>query len=567
MANFNDFSGGTADSILRGIKGSFAVLVGCNIHDVPGQITVNQALAPESSYTITELCKNVVTASDGNTYFFSSESGKIWKRTSTGEGSLGVYTLVHTNTKGANLGAREYNGYIYYVGAGFLGRQTVALAASEASWSSQSDSYQTLTVGDTVFAPMEEVNDILYIGNGKYLASFDGTTYDDDALILPSQYRVSTLAPFGIDILIGTYVGTGTTNLVKINYCRLFRWSTTVGERWNNSDVVYECGINAFIPMDNQILVQAGIAGNIYYYDGSQLIPYKKIPGTYSSTQYGLVYSNATGIYKGLSLIGFSNSPDTANSTGNPASCGVYSIGRHNKNYPLVMNLEFPVSSVSPLSSVIIGCIASIGNTILASWKKKSTITVITIATPGVVTLTSHGLTNGSAIVFATSGALPTGITAGTTYYTRSVTADTLHLYDTAAHAIDTGATTGRVNTSGTQSGAHTASTFGVDALSASAKYASAYLETLVLADENFDKKFVEFYAGYVSMPTNCSITFSYKKNYASSYTDISGAETESNQGVIYKRENLFDVRAIQMKISFTVSANNSPVLDYFGVR
>lgn len=42
----------------------------------------------------------------------------------------------------------------------------------------------------------------------------------------------------------------------------------------------------------------------------------------------------------------------------------------------------------------------------------------ISVADPGVVTATEgHGLTIGSPVVFATDGALPTGLTAGTTYY------------------------------------------------------------------------------------------------------------------------------------------------------
>lgn len=79
----------------------------------------------------------------------------------------------------------------------------------------------------------------------------------------------------------------------------------------------------------------------------------------------------------------------------------------------------------------------------------------MTIASPCVVTLTNHGLRAGTGVVFSTTGALPTGVTAGTTYYAKSTAANTFNLYDTAANAI-AGGTTGRVNTSGSQSGTHT---------------------------------------------------------------------------------------------------------------
>jgi hypothetical protein len=77
------------------------------------------------------------------------------------------------------------------------------------------------------------------------------------------------------------------------------------------------------------------------------------------------------------------------------------------------------------------------------------TITM-TIASPGVVTLTAHGKVANDPIAFATTGALPTGIVAGTTYYVKTVlTANTFTLSGTPGGAV--------INTTGSQSGVHTA--------------------------------------------------------------------------------------------------------------
>jgi hypothetical protein len=475
MALFSDFSGGLADSAMRGINGSFAALVGLDVHSEPGILKVAQALAKDSGTTVTELCKSVVTASDGNSYWFSGDSGKIWKRTSTG-----TWSLAHTNTKGKNFDARQYGDYIYYTADGFLGRQSVATAASEAPWSSADDDFQTLSNGDNEYAPMEEVCERLFIGNGKYVAKFDGTTYVDNALDLTSKFRISALYPYGIDLLIGTYVGA--SQAVKVNFCKLFRWDTRADD-YNDSDLVYEAGINAFIPADNQLYVQAGINGQIYYYNGSLLIPYKNIPGAFTPNAYGLTYSGSVGYFKGRSIFGFSNSPDTANSTGNPCGMGVYSLGRHNKNYPTVLSLEFPVSATSPLASVEIGAIATIGVDLLVSWKKQ--------------------------------GGSPT---------------------------------------------------YGVDKLNWSSKYAAAYLETLVVNGGPFAKKSVRFFAGYRSLPANTAVTFSHKKNYASSYTAVTGNEIETDTKLVSRRDNMIDIRAIQMKVAFTTATNDAPELDYLGL-
>lgn len=93
-----------------------------------------------------------------------------------------------------------------------------------------------------------------------------------------------------------------------------------------------------------------------------------------------------------------------------------------------------------------------------ASWDltpKAARVTTISVANPGVVTLSSHGFSDGTPVKFFTNGTLPT-ITVGTTYYTRSVDANSFHLYDTAANATAAPATTGRIDTSaGSQTGTH----------------------------------------------------------------------------------------------------------------
>jgi hypothetical protein len=74
----------------------------------------------------------------------------------------------------------------------------------------------------------------------------------------------------------------------------------------------------------------------------------------------------------------------------------------------------------------------------------------ITIATPAVITKTAHSLLAGMPVVFSTTGALPTGLTAGTIYYVISagLAADSFRVSTSAGGAA--------VNTSGTQSGTHT---------------------------------------------------------------------------------------------------------------
>lgn len=72
----------------------------------------------------------------------------------------------------------------------------------------------------------------------------------------------------------------------------------------------------------------------------------------------------------------------------------------------------------------------------------------MTIAAPGVITKTAHGFDEGDPVVFATTGALPTGLTAGTTYYVRKIDADSF--------SVSTKYLGAKITTSGSQSGTHT---------------------------------------------------------------------------------------------------------------
>ncbi|MDO8980540.1 MAG: hypothetical protein Q7V17_15035 [Afipia sp.] len=74
----------------------------------------------------------------------------------------------------------------------------------------------------------------------------------------------------------------------------------------------------------------------------------------------------------------------------------------------------------------------------------------MTIATPAVVTRNLHGSASGQPVKFATTGALPTGVVAGTIYYVIAAGLTT--------NAFQCSATVGgaAVNTSGAQSGTHT---------------------------------------------------------------------------------------------------------------
>lgn len=84
----------------------------------------------------------------------------------------------------------------------------------------------------------------------------------------------------------------------------------------------------------------------------------------------------------------------------------------------------------------------------------QATVT-ISNASPGVVTWNAHGLVVNRSVIFTTTGALPTGLTAGTVYYVKTVPdANTFTVAATPGGAA--------INTSSAGTGVHTATASGL---------------------------------------------------------------------------------------------------------
>ena len=538
------FFSGQADSIYSGPTGSLADAVGVDLFSTPGVVKAAQSMVKDSGVIITDFCQWKILASDGNQYWFA-DTGNVYKRTTTG-----VWSKCYDDSA-AILGAEEFDGYIYWATATALHRITTALASSEATWS-------TLDVGDVFPAtlttsswhPMVKSGLYLFIGNATQFATVDDVgafkangTQEVTFAGLPHNHLIKCLAKFGIDIIAGTQIDSSTTS------ARVFRWDT-VSPTYNSDDDIPEIGVNAFIVDDNYVYAQCGLSGNIYYYDGKNLIKKKKIKGDYANKTM-TVHPGSVCNFQGIPLFGVSNV------LSNPCNQGVYALGRYSELYPLGLVLEYPLSHTK-FSGTETGALMVSGNTLYAAWKDSAVITM-TIADPCVVTWAAHGLANGTPILFTTTIALPTGITASTYYYARSTGTNTFNLYDTAAHAV-AGGTTGRVATTGSQDGVHTGANYGVDAISWTAKYASAYITTLVLGGEEEKKKdFKNYILGYSALPASTALTLSYAPNYGTSYTSIT--ITDESDYYRYRGKTTVKANVIQLKTSLTVSANNSPEL------
>lgn len=342
--------GGIADSEYLGAENSVAEAVGLDIHSESGVIKVNQKLTKESGSLVDDFVKASIPCSDGNSYHFGSTNGKIWKRASNGTWTLEATAAPAAGAIGI-LEAKEYQGYIYYAMQSRLGRWQIGTA-----WSTRNDSWATFTNTDASWHPMRIVSLVLYIGDGKFVAQVDAGTFSANALDIASPLRIKSLGRLNTDLLIGTYVS---DNVTETEIIRWNTWSVS----FSTSDPIPEVGVNAFLDTDNNVIVNAGTKGNLYMYNGTSLEEYKQVKGVYTGSAKGFVHPNAKFNFNGLPLFGFSNV------SGNPANQGVYSLGRTNRNYPFVLNLEYAISTGN-LSGIEIGAICPISaDQFTVSWK------------------------------------------------------------------------------------------------------------------------------------------------------------------------------------------------------
>lgn len=354
---------GLADSKWSGTEFSVAECVGLDLHSTPGLVKVNQKLTKDSGATVDEFCRVAVAASNGYTFWFSYTSGKIWARTAAGS-----WSLAHTTTPAAGsagcLGAMEYNGRIYWATQSRL--HFIPIANADDSWTGETEDFGTFDVTDSEWHPMAIQDLRLFIGDGNQIAEVDGTTFSSNALDLKTPYRIKCLAPYDLDLLIGTYVDD------DVNRTEIVRWDT-VATSWNTSDPIEETGINAFIRDDNFMYVQAGKSGSIYVYDGQQLVPFRRIPGDFSNVKFGEVYPDSATVFRGVPVFGFSNSPSADNSTGNPAKQGLYRFGSYSRDYPKIMDLSWVISQ-DKTTGLEIGGVLVTGNgyDLMVAWKDGS---------------------------------------------------------------------------------------------------------------------------------------------------------------------------------------------------
>ena len=345
----NFFYGGFADDKFLGIKNSFQYAKGVEIRENPNSLTLARSVDKISGSVVDTAIKSMVTISTTGDLIMFGSNGKIFRRVN----NTGSVTLVYTDTgNAAILNGFEYNGYLYWATAANLHR--IAISAIDADWTgSVTEDYKTFLVGNANAHPMIEISNILYIGDGKYLAELDSFgTFTGNRLSIFGDEEIRAL----------TWNG---------KLCRIYsRKSTHVdyGAQyfWNGTSVVYNdriiwegLTIHTAFNKDGYDYVIAGKRPIIFVTSDYQRIPLKALPmiGRIDDCE---IAPNGVTLFENLLVIAA-----CAGGT-NTIGRGAWTFGKFNKNYPEVINFDYPTSNDNVTDKVY--CVHQNNGALYLSW-------------------------------------------------------------------------------------------------------------------------------------------------------------------------------------------------------
>ena len=210
--------------------------------------------------------------------------------------------------------------------------------------------------------PIEHFIDFLAIANGRYLAKWDGITYDPHRITLPSGYHIRCLGFWREFLVLGCVVG---DTLTDYEYGMLFFWDG-VNDTYNFYRYVPQGAINSILSGD-PLYLMAGYAGDFMIFDGGNPRKIRRMPFVKNSDTLS-INRKALTMWRALVHIGFSS---TSTSTG--IYRGVYSYGSLHERLDETLSFDYPLSvGITQSANLEVGMVMASGTNLYISWKNGS---------------------------------------------------------------------------------------------------------------------------------------------------------------------------------------------------
>lgn len=221
-------------------------------------------------------------------------------------------------------------------------------------------SYYQFLVNDTEWHPLMHYSNMLLVGNERYLAVWNASSYNPHRLILPSGYRLRCMGQWNEYAAFGFMKG---STVDESDQGLLVFWDGTA-DTYNLALPVPEGAINSMIGSGGQLDFIAGSHLDLMRYTGgAEFQKLKRLPKITNRTT-AEVFPGAMTMWQALERIGLAGDSDSTT-----IERGVYSYGRLNDLYPESLSYDYPISTGSRLSSVDIGMVAVSGNKLLIGFR------------------------------------------------------------------------------------------------------------------------------------------------------------------------------------------------------
>lgn len=232
--------------------------------------------------------------------------------------------------------------------------------------------YYQFLVTDPVFHPIVRFLNKLVIGNERYLATWDGASYNANLIAFPPNTHVRCIGFWRNFLAIGTWQETtsgSTPNIYDWNSGKIYFWDG-ISLTFNAQIDVPEGQVNAILGLDSDLYYFAGYQGQLFLYQGSYMQEsgngrgniVRRIPKV-QPNEFIDIYPQALTMWRGLLHFGLA-----AHASTTQMQRATYSYGAWMAGYPQALSCDYPISTGNTGSTVSIGATYPVGQTLLQSW-------------------------------------------------------------------------------------------------------------------------------------------------------------------------------------------------------
>lgn len=197
----------------------------------------------------------------------SSLDGEVYSLSAT---SIGSVSSVYGPDSGRDY-APGYSDLVYYKGSYFYSSKTDVAKDGDFDWWTATLGLTAL--GNTDYHLMFVYGDILYICDGRYIHSWDGSTGTYNALDLPQDFRITAATVFSDAIYVAADLFQGNTAGSRTGTARLFTWDG-YSASWLSEEKIDE-HVSVLHPYGGTLYLATGT--HFGYFNGKAFIPLRKL--------------------------------------------------------------------------------------------------------------------------------------------------------------------------------------------------------------------------------------------------------------------------------------------------